>query len=141
MTKRRWLQAIGIYLVFAAAFGLTIGSLNLPKYYRLHRNGKETVGTVTSTDCAQHSLIRYSFDVDGQKHGGQGTGDCPNLAPGAQLEVWYLPEDPSVNVLYSASSRFWNECISVGMVMIFPPAIITAFFMWRLHLQQKAMRR
>jgi hypothetical protein len=44
-------------------------------------------------------------------------------------------------VLHNARNRFVNEVVSVAMVMVFPPIIITALLMLRIHLAVKNRQR
>ena len=129
--RNRWLLGFGLYLFLAAMVAITIGSLNLMKYRRISNEGKQIVGTVTATDCQNHNLIRYSFEVGERQYAGMGTapGNCNDTAPGDPVEVWYVPDDPGINVVGSARARYVNELISVSLASLVIPGILTPLFM------------
>jgi hypothetical protein len=126
-TKRKCLLVVACYLVLAAGFAFTLGSLNMRKFYRLAQDGDVLVGAVTRTDCENHAVVYYSFRVGDNEYSGNATsgGRCAELGPGSPVDVSYVREDPSINTLSSRpSARFVNELISVGLASIFVPAVI-----------------
>jgi hypothetical protein len=131
--RKRWLFAVGLYLVLVTTVAIGIGSINLLNYRRLANEGTQIVGAITTTECQNHNLVRYSFEVGGQQYEGMGgsPGNCGEFAPGDPVEVWYVPDDPNINLVGSARGRYRNELISVSMASIIVPGVLTLVLMVR----------
>lgn len=127
--KRVLLWGLALYLGAVVVLGFALGSLNLPRFGRLASDGVQAQATVTTTDCRNHGVVRYKFEVNGQEvtgagQPGWGNPPCEQLHAGDRLAVWYLPADPAVNLPGEPGPRLTNELVFVGVTAVGMPALV-----------------
>jgi hypothetical protein len=133
-SRRSHIIAIAIFWLFLSAvtaFGL--GSINIPKFQELNRNGISTSGTVVSTDCLNHNSVYYNYAVQGHTYSGRTTlTRCLQLKIGDDLVVYYSSRFPSLNDARNPRDALFGEYMSVGMATLFvPPTIILMIYLQR----------
>jgi len=131
--RRGLLICGGVWLALALALGTFVGSLNLPRLYRLVEHGVKTQGVVTAKEPQNHQYVHYTYRVGGstfQGTGQSGWGNPPfqSLGPGDQVMVYYDTANPGWSLLGEPVPDFKNEVISVLMVVFIFPSLI----LWRL---------
>ncbi|WP_440027923.1 hypothetical protein [Chromobacterium amazonense] len=109
------------------------------EYKELARNYKIAVGHIASMNCNNHGEFYYTFNVSGKKYsnkGFNGSVDCNALKEGDELNIYYSPEDPSINVnvdpsaAYSKNSGFYiPEWLWILFPVIF--AVLQIFILAR----------
>ena len=125
----RPIKYLVIYLVFAIAIALFLGSINWMTYYRLSKRGIGAEAMVTKTSCSNHMTFSYNFKLKGQSingFGGDGYGNpsCDTLKEGDPLLIYYLSSQPEINVPGDPMQRLKNETISIMMAALFFPALL-----------------
>jgi hypothetical protein len=106
--KIDWIQMIGkilnylgivvlIFIIFFIVF-------NGRKYYFLNQNNVKITGTISKIFCERHQGFEYKFQVNnklfsenGNSHGVE--HPCEALKIGDQVDVFYYPDDPSINIV------------------------------------------
>ena len=138
--RKKWGLVIGVYATLALIFGVVASAINMPRFARLRSHGRPVQATVSKTDCANHALVVSSFEVSGVTYEARGTAgfqnpDCPTVKAGDSMLVFYLPSDPTVNVLGNVHERWNNEIISVlGATLVLP--LIPAVGVWWRYVRQ-----
>ena len=87
------------WLVMCAVIVIGIGSINVPKFWRLSARGVSGQGTVTKLLPEMHATACYEYIVAGQKFEGQTQPWRPNpsldqLHVGENVVVYYDPLHP-----------------------------------------------
>lgn len=132
--RKQVVLAVMGFIFLAVLFGGITGSLNLPRYSALAKNGVSTQGVVTETRCSVHNTVSYKFQVQGRDfHGStnQLDRDCSMVRVGERLEVTFLPTDPSVNAGGDFLGAYKNERESVLLAALGMPTFITAVAVFR----------
>ena len=127
--RRRLILCFAAYLCLANFVWFGLGSMNLPKLRRLTAEGVSVIGTVSFTDCGNHSSVQYWFEANGLVFGGKGipgfdNPSCKQFQVGYRLSVWYVPADPEINTPGDPSYMLKNELISVGLAATMLPAVL-----------------
>jgi hypothetical protein len=120
---------IALYVAVGAVLGIIVGHFNIPLYWRMLNDGQVARAVVLRTACDNHGSVFYRFEVTGREYTGVGnagfrTPDCDHLKPGDQIDVYYLPSDPDVNLPGEIRDRWDNELISIFLVVTIFPALI-----------------
>jgi hypothetical protein len=118
-----------LWLILAAAFALGIGTLNVPLFNHLIRNGVREQATAVKLTPEFHNTVRYEYQVGAIKFEGQSQSWLPNppvekIKVGEPLVIYYDPLNPSRSVLGDPKPMLTNELISVGMVVLAVPTVI-----------------
>jgi hypothetical protein len=138
--SKKWGLVIGAYAALALIFGGVTSSVNMPRFAKVRSFGRAAQATVSRTDCANHALVVASFEVSGVTYEARGTDgyqnpQCPTIKVGDRVLVFYLPSDPTVNVLGDVHWRWNNEVISVlGAMFVLP--VIPAVAVWWRHVRR-----
>lgn len=129
----RLLNFLGAYLVLAAIFAAGMYQLtSLHSYLALAAHGVGIKGVIVGTDCANHDVYRYAFQAQGHWFSGSSSDGvakaCAGRRSGEEIEVTYLPGDPSVNSAGDVRQRRNNEVLSsLLVILLFPAAILLRF--------------
>ncbi len=100
---RPWSAGFNLVCAIPALFILLLlGSLHLPEYFALARDGSRTAGHVLTTRCDHHSRFSYTFDAGGRSFVGRGSDwtsglHCSELRQGDRVPVVYLASRPDVS--------------------------------------------
>jgi len=130
---RRVLAYALAWTALAVAFGLLAGSVNVPEFRLLAREGIETRGVVRALEPTNHQQVRYSYQANGITYtgiGGGGYGNPPfeQLSPGDSVIVYYAARNPTTSVLGEPQERLNNEISGITvLVLLFPTVIVLRF--------------
>jgi hypothetical protein len=122
----------GIRRIVASAhdvFAALISGHTWPTYRNLVRRSVSVQGAVTEVLPKMHGTVKYRYYVDGREYHDQKRPPLPNppigrLTEGAELTVWYDPEQPNISVLGLPSALLENETIAVMLGAVFFPKLI-----------------
>jgi len=118
-----------VFLV-ATLMGLATGVID---QYRLVGEGAQVKGFVIEPDCGRHLSIAYRFDVAGATYSGVSVSDhCSTVVAGSEVNVHYLPADPSVNTAEDPGRLFRNNRDTILMAALTSPAFLLLIFRARL---------
>jgi len=125
------MKLIALYFALVAVLAVGLAQVGwVGRYFDLSRHGVETRGVVTKTTCSDHQTFRYRFEVAGRSFeavGLEGTSKhCVALVPGDPVVVFYLPDDPSLNVSGNPRAHFLNEAVSIGLAVV----VLPGFLVW-----------
>jgi hypothetical protein len=109
--------------------GVSVGSINLPRYSRLEAHGADARGVVTETTCGNHTTFAYRFQVEGRTYtgrGGAGYGNpgCAGLKVGDPVRIRYLGAAPTESLPGDIDDRLRNEWISVALAGFGMPLVL-----------------
>ncbi|HYQ04062.1 MAG TPA: DUF3592 domain-containing protein [Polyangiaceae bacterium] len=129
------------YVGMAAFLTLTLGSFNWPRFRALAKHGVTATGHVVVTNCGQHSTAKVRFEAKGRSvEQWNNVPNCTALRPDDSLSVTYLPEDPNVNLVGSASGRLSNETVSVALAALGMPLFVLTT-LWMRFRRPRGQRR
>lgn len=118
-------------VVAALCIALPIASLNARTFYKLSHRGVATQGTVSRLEPENHRTVYYEYEVGERSYssadqGGAGAGipDFERLTVGDAVQVYYLPEQPSVSCLGNPHSLLANELIPLGLMIVIGPLFV-----------------
>jgi len=109
-----------VYVLFAMVLMLLLDEKNVRDYYNLTHFGRQTSGVVTRQTCNVHMMLWYRFMVGSQAFtGGDFNEACHSLTAGQPISVYYLPQDPKMNISEDPLGRLENEYgfIILGTIM------------------------
>jgi hypothetical protein len=114
------------YIVSAIAIMLFVGSINIPKYIALEREGRIGVAAVLSTDCGNHTRITYGFTINGERivSSSVSPSKCENIHVNDHLRVWYVPNNPRINALSDPDINLRMELFMTMAATILLPLIL-----------------
>jgi hypothetical protein len=125
-TARAWALLILIWVSLATGVALVIGSLNVPFFYKLLKDGKTTEAVITQTTPQNHCEVVYRFIVDGNEYQRSDTDHCTQHV-GARVTIYYYPEksgEPSERTSYDPPREaLFNELIPIFLAAIFVPTL------------------
>jgi hypothetical protein len=131
------------YLVLAISIASVIATQG--SYFKLQElasNGVETTGQVTETHCDNHQTFSFQFRIDDRPYSGIGmsgiTQSCSESRAGDQVQVFYLPNTPAINVSGDPKAQLSNERLSIGAAALLIPAIVVLGWRHRRNAQQGA---
>lgn len=92
-------QSLTVPVVVLVIVLLTVGSLNVPRYFYLSWKGVVSDAQITIKEPENHRLIRYSFSINGQTFSGvQGVSDeITKVSVGQTIQIYYYATDPTIN--------------------------------------------
>ncbi|MBX9295165.1 DUF3592 domain-containing protein [Chromobacterium vaccinii] len=103
---------------------------NALEYKALAKNYKTTTGHIAAMNCANHGEFYYAFYVNGKRYSNRGldhgTG-CGSLKEGDELDVYYNPENPSINADIYPSAAYRQQSgfyIPEWLWVLFPIIIV-----------------
>jgi hypothetical protein len=132
------------YVLLVAAFWLALSHLGgTEKYAQLARDGVPAEAVVVRPDCANHATFVYRFEVGGRDfesrdHSSSGGRKCDSLRVGEIVGVFYLPTDPSVNMVGNPQNALRSERAFVLVASLVMPGFIVWAFVRRRRLQVDA---
>jgi hypothetical protein len=94
----------GFFLLFVAvAAGLAAFAVSQSRIGRMPGSASRAAdAVVTRTDCPNHAVVFYQFDVGGHAiSGSNSSASCQSSAPGSRIKVWYSDRDPTISSLTS----------------------------------------
>jgi hypothetical protein len=97
---------------------------SIPRLLDIILNETTMMGVVTSTDCGNHNIVNYSFEVNGQSFkGAETTSDlCGHTVAGSPIMIHYSARYPKHNVASDPVGRLWNSIIPFLLAcLLFPP--------------------
>lgn len=96
----------GLLIAAAILIAMIAGAvfLEVPKYYRLSRSGRETIGKVVSKEREKHNTINLQYSVEGRTFESGGFAEAvgrsfDTLSVGDQVVIYYDPDDPGKSTL------------------------------------------
>lgn len=122
----------GGWLALAAFIFFFLGNQNIPKLRAIAAESDSIEGTVSSTDCANHAVVSYQYEIGAHVYTGQTSfgGVCNNLKSGDKITVYYARQSPELSELTDPSKALRNEIMAAGAAAIFgPPVIILGIFL------------
>jgi hypothetical protein len=121
-TARAWALLILIWVSLATGVVLLIGSLNVPFFYKLLKDGKPAEAVIIQTMPQNHCGVVYRFSVDGKEYQRGGSDHCTQHV-GARVTIYYYPEksgEPSERTSYDRPREaLFNEFIPIFLAAIF----------------------
>ena len=117
-----------------AAFGITY--LNVPKFYRLAKDGMSIEGWVVAKEPLNHQTVRYSYVIGTQTNhgaGNAGNGNPPfdQLNIGDPVRVSFNPNSPSESYLGDPTSELSSLTRGVILIALFPTVVVFAYSIQR----------
>lgn len=129
----KWFIAY-VALATSIAIGL-VSAGPYSKYHELSSRGVETSGSIIETSCANHQTFSFRFEALGKSYSRSGASGmakpCSELTIGDQVQVFYLPSDPTLNISGNPKYLLRNEHVSIGLVALLGPAFISGVLAWR----------
>src|SRR6266478_3342657 len=109
-----------------AAFGITY--LNVPKFYRLAKDGISVDGRVVAKEPLNHQTVHYSYLVATQTYygaGNAGNGNPPfdQLRIGDPVRVSFNPNNPSESYLGDPTSELNSLTRGAILIALFPTVV------------------
>ena len=124
MSHANW---VGLRLAVALVVGVGLWSVNSPKFVRLAKHGRRGSAIVTSTDCSRHDSFNYRVvldepDAEPPAGGRFVPADCRRLREGDRIDVYYLPNDPTVSTARDPRSALFGESLFAVMAALLSAA-------------------
>lgn len=104
-------------------------AIELPTLIRLSLHSVTTTGTVAQLYPHEHGTITYSYIAGGRSFHQRGSPEkLEGLSAGMNVQVYYLPDDPSVSILREPHDEFWRVLAGVSVGSAFICTWLTAAF-------------
>jgi hypothetical protein len=125
---------------------LLLGSLHLPEYFALARDGARTAGHVLTTRCDHHSRFSYAFDAGGRRFVGRGSDwtsglHCSEMRPGDRVPVVYLASRPDVSTSTADASHLLVREAATVAGCAFAAFLGCALLLWIANAGEASKRR
>jgi len=126
-----------LWLVTTAGFAIAgAGILNLPKFYRLSKQGVHANALVTALEPNNHNAVYYSYNVNGLSYSGAGTASSVDrqsktMTIGETVPIVYDPADPNSSCLGDPNEQFRSLTHGVIFISCFPT--ISFFVLYLRH--------
>ena len=104
---------------------------NLDGQWEIARDPHATTGVIISTDCENHALVHYRYQISGNTYLGKAsrTINCEKLEVNDQIRIFYAGDDPGTNELYDPQKTLISAVIFTGTAAFFLSSmIVLAFF-------------
>lgn len=131
------LKIFGLWILGALAISIPLCRINLYHFYRLRRSGVRTNGIVTALQASEHQAVYYRYEAAGKTYSGSGQAGFGNpefccLVVGQNVNVYYVPSDPSESCIGVPGDLIRNEVPPIaGAAFAFPILAIVAYT-WRI---------
>ncbi len=90
--------------------------------WELSRASMRVSGTVLTVDPGDHLRTTIRYEVNGKDYTGSTWGG--GLAPGDRVDVYYLPEDPSVSIDRMPSTAFTRDLFGAVVLCLSVAALV-----------------
>jgi hypothetical protein len=129
------------WLLLIAVISTILASVqNINELITIARDPLATTGGVVSTDCKNHKLTYYRYEVNGKTYSGQSsrTDDCERLKAGNPIQIFYAREAPGISELFDPKKNLIGAIIFTGVTSIFSSTMIILLLWWKGFLRESA---
>ena len=121
-----WVFSTAVFAIFGLIF------LNIPKFYRLAKDGISIEGRVAAKEPLNHQTVHYSYVVgtqtfQGAGNAGNGNPTFEQLSIGDPVRVSFNPNNPAESYLGDPRSELNSLIRGLILIALFPTIVMVVY--------------